>query len=62
MQTNTLYAKSNTIFLKACKIVQQNLPDYKKFKPTARQASEFRVGKGIAYKTYIGDLPKEVRT
>ena len=62
MLTNVKFAKENVVFIKACTIVQQNLPDYKTFRPTTRQASKFRMRKGIAYRNYIGDLPKEVRT
>jgi len=62
MLTNAKFAKENEIFLKACAIVQQNPPDYKMFKSTTRQASKFRMRKGIAYRSCVGDLPKEVRT
>ena len=61
MLTNIQFTKENIRFKKACKIVQQSLPDYKEFKPTTRQASKFRMKKGIAYRNYIGDLPREVR-
>ena len=62
MLTNAKFTKENVVFKKACEIVQQNLPDYKEFKPTIRQASKFRMEKGIAYRNYIGILPEEVRT
>ena len=61
MLTNAKFAKEDTRFKYACVIVQQNLPDYTRFKPSTRQASKFRMKKGVAYKNYIGDLPKEVR-
>ncbi len=61
MLTNAKFTKENVMFLKACKIVQQSLLNYKEFKPTTRQASKFRRRKGIAYRNYISDLPKEVR-
>ena len=61
MLTNTQFAKEDVTFKKACEIVKENLPDYKNFNPSTRQASRFRRGKGIAYLNYIGCLPKEVR-
>jgi hypothetical protein len=61
MLTNVQFTKEDTRFKHACEIVRQNLPDYTEFRSSTRQASKFRRRKGIAYRNYVGDLPKEVR-
>lgn len=47
--TNSEFAKTDKKFLKACETVIYN--GYVKFKPSTRQASKWRMCKGIAWKT-----------
>lgn len=59
--TNLEFSKKDTAFRKAClKVPADSIPDHAKeknsegkflgLKPTSRQASKFRRGKGIAFK------------
>jgi hypothetical protein len=45
--TNKEFAKENDLFRAACEMAQE---EHKNLKPTKRQASKFRRGKGIAFK------------
>lgn len=47
--TNSEFAKTDKKFLKACETVIYN--GYVNFKPSTRQASKYRMNKGIAWKT-----------
>jgi len=51
MKTNREFARTDAAFLSACRRVQDR--DGKSLSPTTRQASKFRSGKGIAYKTLM---------
>ena len=48
METNIMYSEKNELFKGCCKKAR--------CKPTARQASKFRRGLGVAYKVSQGDL------
>jgi len=47
--SNAEFVNSNTRFIKACKKVTE-IPLFRDLKPTKRQASKWRMGKGAAYK------------
>ncbi len=55
--TNSEFAREDGTFLKACDIVTETYPKIKntnafnEFQSTTRQASKWRMKKGIAYKT-----------
>ncbi len=61
--TNAEFAGTDETFLNACNMVSEihpklkkNTDDFVEFQPTARQASKWRMKKGIAYKT-VHNIP-----
>jgi len=57
IMTNAEFAKTDKNFLEACEKVTL-LNRYENFKPSARQASKWRMHKGIAWKTIQGEPNK----
>ena len=58
--TNAEFAKTNENFRAAC-IKVQKIKGYMEFIPTTRQASKWRMEKGIAWKIVNNQIPESIK-